>query len=75
MAEIIRREPRTLNVAGADNTRPIRTYPVIRCTCGVEVHCHDSWANTCDCGKEYNGSGQTLAPRSHWGEETGEDFY
>jgi hypothetical protein len=52
-----------------------RTYPVIRCDCGAEVHCDSSWANSCErCDREYNGSGQLLASRSHWGEETGESF-
>jgi hypothetical protein len=42
-----------------------------KCTCGRLVpfnHC----TNTCDCGRDYNSSGQELAPRSQWGEETGE---
>jgi hypothetical protein len=30
------------------------------------------FTNTCDCGADYNMSGQLLAPRSQWGEETGE---
>lgn len=31
------------------------------------------FTNTCDrCGADYNQSGQLLAPRSQWGEETGE---
>jgi hypothetical protein len=42
--------------------------------CGREVLLYDSWANTCDCGAEYNGFGQRLAPRSQWGDETGEVF-
>ena len=41
--------------------------------CGCEVVL-DSWTNTCDCGIDYNGSGQQLAPRRFWGEETGETF-
>lgn len=45
---------------------------VIRCECGKHVTLCDSWANECDCGLEFNGSGQLLAPRSQWGEETGE---
>jgi hypothetical protein len=28
--------------------------------------------NTCECGRDYNWGGQLLAPRSQWGEETGE---
>ncbi len=30
--------------------------------------------NTCDCGRDYNAFGQILAPRSQWGEETGESL-
>jgi len=30
------------------------------------------FTNTCRCGADYNMSGQQLAPRSQWGEETGE---
>lgn len=47
----------------------------IRCRCGTPLELWDSWANECDkCGQEYNGSGQALADRSQWGEETGETF-
>jgi hypothetical protein len=30
------------------------------------------FTNTCNCGADYNMSGQLLADRSQWGEETGE---
>lgn len=30
------------------------------------------FTNTCECGLDYNMSGQQLAPREQWGEETGE---
>ncbi len=54
---------------------PMKRIPVVRCVCGNLVECWDSWANSCDkCGTEYNGGGQQLAPRSQWGEETGETF-
>jgi hypothetical protein len=43
-----------------------------RCRCGRIVRLDDAMTNTCECGREYNGSGQELAPRSQWGEETGE---
>ncbi len=50
-----------------------RSDPAIRC-CGVELVC-DSFTNTCDrCGADYNFAGQQLAPRSQWGEETGEHW-
>ncbi len=45
---------------------------VCRCECGKAVTLHDGWSNACDCGLEFNGSGQLLAPRAQWGEETGE---
>jgi hypothetical protein len=47
---------------------------VVRCFCRRRLELWDSWANTCDCGREWNGSGQALAPRSEWGWETGETF-
>lgn len=43
----------------------------LRCDCGREVHLAH-FTNTCDCGADYNSGGQRLAPRSQWGEETGE---
>jgi len=51
------------------------THPAtIDCNrCGTEITLHSSWANSCDkCGVEYNGSGQQLAPRSQWFEDTNE---
>lgn len=42
------------------------------CDCGTGVVLSD-FTNTCDqCGRDYNSSGQLLAPREQWGEETGE---
>lgn len=42
-----------------------------RCRCGRSLSL-DAFTNSCDCGREYNFAGQELAPRSQWGEETGE---
>tara|TARA_Y100001958_G_C21137991_1_gene477454 strand:- start:195 stop:647 length:453 start_codon:yes stop_codon:yes gene_type:complete len=46
-----------------------------------QIKCCDEWlslgkfTNTCgSCGCDYNGSGQLLAARHHWGEETGEHW-
>lgn len=45
---------------------------IIRCQCGNNIHCV-AFTNHCSkCGRDYNFSGQLLAPRSQWGEETGE---
>jgi hypothetical protein len=41
------------------------------CACGAHVEL-DRFTNTCECGRDYNSSGQLLAPREFWGEETGE---
>jgi len=48
--------------------------PVIQCLrCQSEVTLADAWLSTCSrCGADYNGSGQLLASRHLWGEETGE---
>jgi hypothetical protein len=43
----------------------------IRCACGRNVEC-PAFTNTCECGRDYNWAGQLLAPRSQWGEDTGE---
>tara|TARA_Y200000002_G_scaffold382867_1_gene401760 strand:+ start:629 stop:1072 length:444 start_codon:yes stop_codon:yes gene_type:complete len=46
----------------------------------AQIKCCGKWmslgkfTNTCKCGADYNGSGQLLASRSHWGEETGEHW-
>lgn len=50
------------------------TPGIIRCVCGCRL---ENWRPggdvDCDkCGREYNSSGQLLADRSQWGEETGE---
>jgi len=51
------------------------TPMIITCACGNLLHLDDSFANECDsCQLEYNMQGQMLAPRSQWGEETGESF-
>lgn len=44
---------------------------MIRCDCGDTVVCAN-FTNTCSCGADYNMSGQQLASRDQWGEETGE---
>lgn len=41
------------------------------CCCGRTVVL-DGFTCPCECGRDYNSSGQLLAPRSQWGEETGE---
>lgn len=44
-----------------------------QCICGCEVILN-KFTNTCGCGRDYNMSGQELAPREQWGEETGETY-
>lgn len=56
-----------------DLSRIPKVYPVAECSCGAEVVCF-SFTNTCDCGRDYNFSGQLLEDRSQWGEETGENW-
>lgn len=43
------------------------------CECGKEVELLE-FTNTCKCGRDYNMSGELLASRSQWGEETGESL-
>ncbi len=42
-----------------------------RCPCGRTVDLC-GFTNACECGRDYNMSGDELADRSQWGEETGE---
>ena len=43
-----------------------------KCICGHTIELA-AFTNTCErCNRDYNMSGQELAPRSQWGEETGE---
>ena len=45
-----------------------------KCVCGAEVE-FSHFTNTCKkCNRDYNSSGQKLAPRSQWGQETGESL-
>lgn len=47
-----------------------------KCDCGAEIEMveHGMSGIDCQCGAIYNSGGQRLAPRSHWGEETGEQL-
>jgi hypothetical protein len=48
---------------------------IIKCPCGEEVDLDHHFTNSCGkCGRDYDGSGNELAPRHLWGEETGEHF-
>ena len=63
--------------AGIQETQHSYRAPgTIRCDrCNKQVEIADSWLNTCEhCGADYDGSGNMLAPRSQWGEETGESL-
>lgn len=53
-------------------TRSFYEPAVGRCSCGRAVTLEGD--SSCRCGREYNAVGQELAPRSQWGEETGESF-
>lgn len=50
-----------------------REPAVGRCSCGRHVVL-DGFTCPCECGRDYNWAGQQLAPRSQWGEETGESL-
>lgn len=50
-----------------------RLRTLVEC-CGEKI-CRSDFTNTCDiCGADYNSNGIRLAPRSQWGEETGEHW-
>ncbi len=49
----------------------MKKFGNVRCDCGYTLELQE-FTNTCACGRDYSFSGSLLAPRSHWGEETGE---
>lgn len=69
-------------LAGLDGILPMgiseRSHRWYNAAIGECINCarHVSlsgFTNTCECGADYNASGQALAHRSQWGEETGEN--
>lgn len=49
--------------------------PAVECPCcGERVDLYSN-EEQCKCGAIFNGFGQLLAPRSQWGEETGESLF
>ena len=57
-----------------DRTHSYHAPAVGKCDhCGADVELY-GFTNTCDCGADYNMSGQLLAPREQWGAETGESL-
>lgn len=56
------------------NNKYKNTYVEFECKCCHKVFFLNTRAftNTCECGADYNSRGELLAPRSCWGEETGE---
>lgn len=70
-------------LAGTNGTKRVGVVPceshnripaVGECPCGAQVELA-GFTNTCTCGRDFNGSGQELAPREQWGEETGETWH
>jgi hypothetical protein len=57
-----------------DFSQQIPGFVLIRCGCGRKVECQ-GFTTTCSCGRDYNWNGDELAPRSEWGQETGEHWY
>lgn len=48
-------------------------HAIVEC-CGEEIYC-GGFTNTCrHCGADFDSNGHQLAPRSQWGEETGESI-
>ena len=47
-------------------TRSYWVEATLRCDCGAEIGLYDPLYNECNCGRGYNGSGQSLAPVSQW---------
>ncbi len=61
---------------GVRKYQNVARYPaIIECdVCRNHVSLDSAWLNPCSCGADYDGAGNRLAPRSQWGEETGESL-
>lgn len=73
--EYVLNHPEIYHDCGVKKHERSYTEPsILLCDCGYEV-CLTDFTNTCDhCESDYNLFGQKLAPRSQWGEETGESW-
>lgn len=69
--EIIKESKLTYTDLPDGSTAHCREPAIGKCHCGREVIL-SGFTCACDCGADYNSAGQQLAPRSQWGEETGE---
>ena len=67
MSKITRKRERKYDAFGRGYSIPA----LLECDCGHNLEL-TAFTNTCVCGTDFNMSGQRLAPRSQWGEETGE---
>ena len=56
------------------STRRYTHSAIGECNCCQSEVVLSGFTNTCECGADYNMSGQQLAARSQWGEETGEQW-
>lgn len=55
-----------------DGSRSYWEPALLQCDCGEEVPL-SGFTNACQCGQDYNMSGQALRPRSEWLEEGSEE--
>ena len=69
-------EGKALDMGAVARKNSYQHPAVIECArCHSQVELDDAFLSTCGkCGADYNGSGQLLAPREQWGEETGESL-
>ena len=62
-----------INKGVVTTTYQRRVYREGLCNCGRKVYL-DKFTNACPCGVDYDSAGVALAPRSQWGEDTGEHW-
>ena len=62
-----------VNLGTVTTTYQQRVYRQGLCDCGRSIYL-DKFTNACPCGVDYDSAGVALAPRSQWGEDTGEHW-
>jgi hypothetical protein len=73
--EAVRRKNQIIDELKEHEYSPFkRVIPVVTCKCGEKIECINFTNTCCECEADYNFSGDLLAPRNQWGEETGEHW-
>lgn len=64
----------TDSIPSADSPTGYFVPATYLCDCGYVLELYDPLTNECECGRLYNGGGQSLRPESEWEEQYDEEY-